>query len=70
MIGGLGSAGVTYLLMVIESLRFFWEGARLRGLLSGGGLSRLSIKLEMEFTYLLPLLDFISLFMAMSFIEY
>lgn len=59
MMGGLGSAGLIYLLMVIESLRFFWEGGRLRGLLSGGGLRRLSIKLEIEFIYLLLLLDFI-----------
>jgi hypothetical protein len=55
------SRGVAYLMMPIESFKDFWEVDFLRGLLRVGGLKRLSIKLEIEFIYLLLLLDFISL---------
>lgn len=47
------------LLIVMESFMFFCEDDFLRGLLRGGGLKRLSIKLAIELTYLLLLLDFI-----------
>jgi hypothetical protein len=56
------------LLITSESFRLRWElAARLRGLLRGGGLRRLSMKLVMELTYLPLLLDFICAYPVLSF---